>query len=159
MQQLVVRTSAGTCLSTSLDMQESSVSLLKMLQITAHTCMHGNMLYARPFIDIFTHGENRAADISVRCQAYVTPQSLEHRKPGGAASASMLPAHMMPSLITALEKMPLLFIGDSIDRGALPMPDWAAADAVYVAPINGLEEQLQAVWRGSAGRRARQHAG
>ncbi len=80
------------------------------------------------------------------CQAYVTPRSLDTAKLAARLS-EQLPVHMMPSLITALEEMPLLFIGESVDRGALPLPDWAAADAVYVAPVNGLEAQLQAVWQ------------
>jgi hypothetical protein len=54
---------------------------------------------------------------------------------------------MMPSLVTALEEMPLLFMGDAVDRGALPLPDWAAADALHVEPANGLERQLQAIWQ------------
>ncbi len=76
----------------------------------------------------------------------MTPRSLDTAKLA-ARLGEQLPAHMMPSLITALEEMPLLFIGESVDRGALPLPDWAAADAVYVAPVNGLEAQLQAVWQ------------
>ena len=80
-----------------------------------------------------------------RDQAYVTPRSLDTGKLA-ARLGDALPAHMMPSFITALDEMPLLFIGNSVDRGALPLPDWAAADAVYTAPINGLEAQLQAIF-------------
>ena len=84
-------------------------------------------------------------------QAYVTPRSLDTGKLA-ARLGEELPAHMMPSFVTALDEMPLLFIGDSVDRGALPLPDWGAADVVYTAPVNGLEAQLQAVFQEVLGR-------
>ena len=75
----------------------------------------------------------------------MTPRSLDTGKLA-ARLGDALPAHMMPSFITALDEMPLLFIGDAVDRGALPLPDWGAANAVYTAPINALEAQLQAIF-------------
>ena len=75
----------------------------------------------------------------------MTPRSLDTGKLAERLGDA-LPAHMMPSFITALDEMPLLFIGDAVDRGALPLPDWGAADAVYTAPINALEAQLQAIF-------------
>jgi len=59
---------------------------------------------------------------------------------------------MLPSVITALVEMPTLFVGDAVDRVALPLPDWAAAEPVYVAPVNGLEAELQAIWQDVLGR-------
>lgn len=81
-------------------------------------------------------------------QAYVTPQSLDTAQLA-MALADHLPPHMMPSHMVALEEMPLLYIDGCVDRGALPLPDWAAADvrAVHSAPDDGLEAELQATWQ------------
>ncbi len=78
----------------------------------------------------------------------MTPPSLDTAQLA-VALAEYLPPHMTPSHLVALEEMPLLFVGGSVDRGALPLPDWAAADAdaVHTAPDNGLEAELQAIWR------------
>ena len=85
-------------------------------------------------------------------QAYVTPHSLDTAQLAKAL-ADHLPPHMTPSHMVALEEMPLLHIGDSVDRGALPLPDWAAAEvrAVHAVPDNGLEAELQAIWQDTLG--------
>lgn len=82
---------------------------------------------------------------SQRLVAYVTPASVDP----AAAIADLkgrLPAHMVPSVVMPLERMPLL-PNEKVDRKALPQPDWdTAAVEEYVAPANDLEAKLQAVW-------------
>jgi acyl carrier protein len=61
--------------------------------------------------------------------------------------ASQLPEHMIPSVLMALETMPLTPNG-KIDRRALPEPDAMRLDGenVYVAPRNFVEETLCGIW-------------
>ena len=77
----------------------------------------------------------------------MTPKGLDTAALA-AMLADQLPPHMMPGALITLDEMPLLFVGNAVDRGALPLPDWSAAavDAV-VAPVNGLEAQLQAIFQ------------
>lgn len=77
----------------------------------------------------------------------MTPKSL-NTAALAATLADQLPPHMMPGAIITLEEMPVLFVGDAVDRGALPLPDWSAVavDAI-VAPANGLEAQLLAIFQ------------
>lgn len=77
----------------------------------------------------------------------MTPKSLDTAALA-ATLADQLPPHMMPGVLITLDEMPLLFVGDAVDRGALPLPDWSAVavDAI-VAPANGLEAQLLAIFQ------------
>lgn len=60
--------------------------------------------------------------------------------------ARKLPAYMIPSFFTFLEKLPLTPNG-KIDRNKLPQPDRAAyADEDYTAPRNEIEKILAGVW-------------
>ncbi len=85
-----------------------------------------------------------------RLVAYITPASADP----AAAKADLrerLPAHMVPDVIVPLERMPLL-PNEKVDRKALPVPDWGAGAAEYVAPASELEARLQAVWQEVLGR-------
>ena len=83
---------------------------------------------------------------SQRLVAYVTPASVDL----AAAIADLkgrLPAHMVPSVVMPLERMPLL-PNEKVDRKALPQPDWGSGVVEeYVAPGSKLEEQIQAIWQ------------
>ncbi len=61
--------------------------------------------------------------------------------------AKELPEYMIPSYIIQLDKLPLSANG-KIDRKALPEPDSSiTTGAEYVAPSNGIEEKLAAIWQ------------
>ena len=83
---------------------------------------------------------------SQRLVAYVTPASIDP----ATATADLkgrLPAHMVPSVLVPMERMPLL-PNEKVDRKALPQPDWGSAvEEKYVAPANELEAKLQAIWQ------------
>ena len=58
-----------------------------------------------------------------------------------------LPAHMVPTQLVGLARMPLL-PNEKIDRRALPAPEWGSLVVEeYVAPANELEAQIQAIWQ------------
>ncbi|MEV5736989.1 non-ribosomal peptide synthase/polyketide synthase [Streptomyces sp. NPDC052292] len=61
-----------------------------------------------------------------------------------AAVAAVLPAHMVPSALVVLDRMPLT-PQNKIDRRALPAPERAAA-AGRVAPRTAEERALAAIW-------------
>ena len=58
-----------------------------------------------------------------------------------------LPAHMVPTQLVGLARMPLL-PNEKINRRALPAPEWGSpVDEEYVAPASELEAQIQAIWQ------------
>ncbi|MCP4657472.1 MAG: amino acid adenylation domain-containing protein, partial [bacterium] len=59
--------------------------------------------------------------------------------------SSRLPAYMVPSAIVMLESLPRTPTG-KVDRKALPAPDLRDRAAGFVAPRNGTEEVLCAIW-------------
>lgn len=63
--------------------------------------------------------------------------------------ATRLPAHMIPSGFTLLDRLPMGPTG-KIDRRSLPPPDPAAAkeDAAEIAPTTETERRLLAIWQG-----------
>jgi acyl carrier protein len=58
-----------------------------------------------------------------------------------------VPAHMIPSVFVALDRLPLASDG-SVDRAALPPPNpvWSAAEQSYVPPRNGVEAAMAQLW-------------
>ncbi|HSU12938.1 non-ribosomal peptide synthetase/type I polyketide synthase [Longimicrobium sp.] len=56
-----------------------------------------------------------------------------------------LPEYMVPAAFVALGSIPLTSNG-KVDRGALPAPDFAAAEEAYVAPRTMVEEVLAGIW-------------
>ena len=83
---------------------------------------------------------------SERLVAYVTPATLDAAQMTSELKGH-LPAHMVPSVIVPLERMPLL-PNEKVDRKALPPPDWGSGAAEeYVAPASELEARLQAIWQ------------
>ena len=56
-----------------------------------------------------------------------------------------LPDYMVPAHLIVLDSMPLTANG-KLDRRALPQPDPEANRQAYVAPRNGLESSLAAIW-------------
>ena len=58
---------------------------------------------------------------------------------------SQLPDYMVPSIIVALDELPLTPSG-KLARRSLPVPDYADSAQQYVAPRNPTEEALAAIW-------------
>ncbi|WP_308583464.1 non-ribosomal peptide synthetase [uncultured Pseudomonas sp.] len=58
---------------------------------------------------------------------------------------AQLPDYMVPAHLIVLDSMPLTANG-KLDRRALPSPDPEANRQAYVAPRNGLESTLAAIW-------------
>ncbi|MFC8924814.1 amino acid adenylation domain-containing protein [Streptomyces albidoflavus] len=90
----------------------------------------------------------RHGDGPRRLAAYVVPTPGDEA-PGRAELRAFLsrelPAHMVPSAFTALERMPHN-ASAKVDRAALPEPDWTAAAEDHVPPRGHVEETLARVW-------------
>ncbi|MEU3451998.1 amino acid adenylation domain-containing protein, partial [Streptomyces thermolilacinus] len=104
-------------------------------------------LLARPGVKqaVVTVREDRPG--SKRLVGYVVPEDGTATDPAAlrAAVAEVLPAHMVPAAVVPLDALPLTVNGKT-DTKALPDPDWALDDAVYVAPRNELERVLADVF-------------
>ncbi|MCK8675715.1 amino acid adenylation domain-containing protein, partial [Rhodococcus sp. HM1] len=64
--------------------------------------------------------------------------------------AELLPAHMVPAGVVALDELPLTPVG-KLDRRALPVPDLTATDGSYQAPATDLETIVAAELAGVLG--------
>ncbi|CAD7698403.1 unnamed protein product [Ostreobium quekettii] len=75
--------------------------------------------------------------------AYVTPedQAIERLK---EQVGQVLPYYMVPSIVIAMERMPLLPSG-KVNRKALPQPVWTSTSEV-VLPRNDLEQRVHEIW-------------
>lgn len=83
-----------------------------------------------------------------RLVAYVVPEDGTDLAPAdlSAPAAEALPAHMLPSAIVVLERVPLTPNG-KIDRRALPAVDWAAQDlTAHTEPTTEAERRLADLW-------------
>jgi amino acid adenylation domain-containing protein/non-ribosomal peptide synthase protein (TIGR01720 family) len=109
------------------------------LALNAHPLINQSVVIAR---------EDRPGD--KRLVAYLVAQ----QSPSPAVKelreflGGRLPEYMVPSTFVFLEALPLTANG-KIDRQALPVPD--AADKLYVAPRNSIEQELSRIWAGVLG--------
>jgi len=107
-------------------------------------------------------GEDPQDGHAVRLMAYVVPAASQVAVHAAAPTAlgerlaaelrahlkARLPDFMMPSVFVGLEQIPLTANG-KVDRKRLPVPapeSFAASDARHVAPRDGIEEQLAAIF-------------
>jgi amino acid adenylation domain-containing protein/non-ribosomal peptide synthase protein (TIGR01720 family) len=79
--------------------------------------------------------------------AYVVPAGPFDREGISQYLNTRLPEYMVPSLLIALEQLPLTANG-KVDKRALPAPDTALLQVeAYVAPRNKTEQQLADIWQ------------
>ncbi|MGW0026967.1 non-ribosomal peptide synthase/polyketide synthase [Rhodococcus sp. NPDC003383] len=97
-------------------------------------------LTAHPDVSFAVTLGHTAASGDTVLVAYVLPE------PGRTVDADtlkthvgeLLPAHMVPAGVVALDELPLTPVG-KLDRRALPVPDLTATDGSYQAPATDLE--------------------
>nr|WP_229675792.1 non-ribosomal peptide synthase/polyketide synthase [Hoyosella rhizosphaerae] len=81
-----------------------------------------------------------------RLIAYVVPSGPSLDVPQLlAATADALPAYMVPSQVVVLDEFPLGATG-KLDRKALVVPEWVAADSEFVAPRSPIEQIIGGVF-------------
>ncbi|MET9294044.1 amino acid adenylation domain-containing protein [Streptomyces sp. NPDC003077] len=95
---------------------------------------------------VITHG----AGDNARLVAYCVPAAGAELPPRGALldhCARRLPDYMLPTLVVALDALPLTRNG-KVDTAALPEPDLGAVadDEPYVAPDGVVEETIARIW-------------
>jgi amino acid adenylation domain-containing protein/non-ribosomal peptide synthase protein (TIGR01720 family) len=84
-----------------------------------------------------------------RLVGYAVPRGSGHLDPAALRDflARTLPGHLVPSLVTELDRLPLGATG-KLDRRALPDPAWSAPGAAGASrpPRPGAEQTLAAIW-------------
>ncbi len=83
-----------------------------------------------------------------RLVAYVVPEGNDSKqltKELQKYLREMLPEYMVPTAFVSLKAMPLTPNG-KVDRKELPVPDFLALKAEYVAPRTPVEETLAVIW-------------
>ena len=81
-----------------------------------------------------------------RLVAYVTGPAVPEDAVLRRELSRRLPEHMVPAVLVRLDRLPLTSNG-KVDRAALPAPDPRRSGAeVRVAPRDGIELELQALW-------------
>ena len=105
-------------------------------------------LRAQPSVREAVVVAHRTASGDARLAAYVVP--ADGAAPAAAALREglgrILPDYMVPAAFVVMESLPLTRNG-KVDRRALPAPEWGADPArEYVAPRDGVELELAAIW-------------
>jgi amino acid adenylation domain-containing protein len=86
-------------------------------------------------------------DGQLRLAAYVVPGESYERAALIGQLRKRLPEYMVPSLVVELAALPLTANG-KVNRQALPEPSASAlSHKAYVAPANGLEKDIAAIWQ------------
>ncbi|HEY8898434.1 MAG TPA: amino acid adenylation domain-containing protein, partial [Niastella sp.] len=82
-----------------------------------------------------------------RLVGYIVPKGLFNSSALQDYLAACLPEHMIPSLLIAVETMPLTPNG-KVNKKALPAPEGSIQKgSLYVAPRSVLEQKLCAIWQ------------
>ena len=105
-----------------------------------------NVLKQSEFIDHAVVVAKEDKQGTRRLVAYVVPKEKFDKQAIENYLATKVPEYMVPASWVELESIPLTSNG-KIDRKALPDPQLADRNTVYVAPRNETEAKLVAIWQ------------